>query len=149
MNESPELVLDGGNPIPEQIESQIRWLVSSGALRPGEELPTVRAVAVGLGISPRAVEQAYNQLAQESVITWADSSAPRVYRACSEPEGANLKQLCGRFLRQATAYGYSRAAILHAIQTCLQRDLPSCARSLRGSSSATKLNACLKQELSS
>src|SRR5262245_47915329 len=114
MNESPELVLDGGDPIREQIESQIRRLVLSGALRPGEELPTVRAVAVGLGISPRAVEQAYKELAQESVITWADSGAPRVTVSCSGPEGANLKQLFERFLRQATGYGYSRAAILHA-----------------------------------
>jgi len=143
MNESPELVLDGGNPIREQIESQIRRLVLSGALRPGEELPTVRAVAVGLGISPRAVEQAYKQLAQESVITWADCSAPHVTLSCGGPEGASLTQLCERFLRQATGCGYSCAAILHAIQTCLQKDLPSCSRSHCGNSSATELGACL------
>jgi DNA-binding transcriptional regulator YhcF (GntR family) len=137
MNESPELVLDGGNPIWEQIESQIRRLVLGGALLPGEELPTVRAVAVGLAISPRAVEQAYNQLAQESVVTWADSSAPRVTPSCRGPEGTNLKQLCESFLRQATGYGYSRAAIVHAIQTSLQKDLSSGSSSHCGTSSAT------------
>lgn len=122
MNESPELVLEGGTPIPEQIERQIRRLVLNGALRPGEELPTVRAVAVGLAISPRAVEQAYRRLAQECMVTWTDSSAPRVTLPDSGPEGDHLKQLCEGFLRQATRYGYSRAAILHAIQTCLPEE---------------------------
>jgi GntR family transcriptional regulator len=147
MSESPELVLDGGNPIREQIESQIRRLVLNGALRPGEELPTVRAVAVGLAVSPRAVEQAYTRLAQESVVTWTDSSAPRVTRH-SGPEGDDLKHLCEEFLRQATKYSYSRAAILHAIQTCLPEEL-SCSSSRYGTSSATGLDASLKLEPSS
>jgi GntR family transcriptional regulator len=149
MNESAELVLDGGNPIQLQIERQIRRLVLSGALRPGEELPTVRAVAVGLAVSPRAVEQAYNQLEQESVVTWANCSAPRVTLPSSGPEGADLKQLCERFLRQATGYGYSSAAIVHTIQTCLQEELASCSSGRCEPFSATRLEACLKQELSS
>ncbi len=48
----PELVLDGGAPIQEQIESQVRRLIVRGILRPGEELPTIRALAVGLTIAP-------------------------------------------------------------------------------------------------
>jgi DNA-binding transcriptional regulator YhcF (GntR family) len=143
MNESPELVLEGGNPIREQIEQQIRRLVLSRALRPGEELPTVRAVAVGLAISPRAVEQAYDQLAQESLVTWADSGAPRVTRSYCGPEGDDLKQLCEGFLRQATGYGYSRAAILHAMHTRLQEELP-CSSSQCETSSATELEPSLK-----
>ena len=121
MNESPELVLDNGTSIPEQIESQIRRLALTGVLLPGEELPTVRAVAVGLAISPRAVEQAYSRLEQENVVTWANSSAPRVTVSRSGAERADLKRLCEGFLRQATVHGYSRAAIVHAIHTCLQR----------------------------
>src|SRR5262249_46527066 len=100
----------------------IRRLVLNGALRPGEELPTVRAVAVGLAISPRAVEQAYRRLAQECMVTWKDSSAPPVTLPDSRPEGDHLRQLGEAFLRQATRYGYSRAAILHAIQTCLPEE---------------------------
>jgi GntR family transcriptional regulator len=134
MNESPELVLDGGNSIRQQIEGQIRWLVRSGDLRPGEELPTVRAVAVGLAVSPRAVEQAYNQLEKECVLTWADSSAPRVTHPPTGQRDADLKRLCVRFLRQATGSGYPRAAILHMIQTYLQEELPPCSCSRCGTS---------------
>jgi GntR family transcriptional regulator len=147
MSESPELVLDSGIPIREQIEQQIRRLVQSRALRPGEELPTVRAVAVGLAISPRAVEQAYSRLAEESLVTWTDSSAPRVTWPCSGSNGEDLKRMCERFLQQATGYGYSRAAILHAIQTCVQEELASCFPSHCEKSSATELEASLNQEL--
>jgi len=125
MNESPELLLDGGEPIRQQIERQIRRLVRSGALRPGEELPTVRAVAVGLAISPRAVEQAYHQLEQECFVTWTDGSAPRVSLPSGNPEEADLKRLCQRFLRKATGHGYSRTAVLHTIQACIQEEVPS------------------------
>jgi GntR family transcriptional regulator len=148
MSESPELVLDGGNAIREQIESQIRRLVLNGALRPGEELPTVRAVAVELAVSPRAVEQAYSRLAQECVVSWIDCGAPRVTLPCSGPEGDELQQLCEGFLRQAIGYGYSRSAILHAIQTRLQEEW-SCSSSRYETSSATEIEASLEQELSS
>ena len=125
MNESPELLLDGGEPIRQQIERQIRRLVRSGALRPGEELPTVRAVAVGLAISPRAVEQAYHQLEQECFVTRIDGSAPRVRLPSGDPEGSDLKRLCEKFLRRATRHGYSFAAVLHTIQACIQGEVPS------------------------
>jgi DNA-binding transcriptional regulator YhcF (GntR family) len=148
MSESPELVLDGGDPIQVQIESQIRRLVSNGALRPGEELPTVREVAVGLGVSPRAVEQAYNQLTRVRVVTWTDSGAPRVTLPASGPQGDDLMHLCEGFLRQATRYGYSRATILQAIHTCHPEEL-SCSSSRYGTSSATGLDASLKLEPSS
>jgi GntR family transcriptional regulator len=91
MNESPELVLDGGTPISQQIEGQIRRLVRSGALRPGEELPTVRAVAVGLAVNPHAVEQAYDRLEQAGLVTRSDGSGPRVAGASGGPGDANLK----------------------------------------------------------
>src|SRR5262249_10284187 len=55
MKESPELVLEGGGTVWQQIEGQLRQFILSGALRAGEELPTVRAVAVGLAVNPHAV----------------------------------------------------------------------------------------------
>jgi GntR family transcriptional regulator len=78
MNDNPELVLDGAEPIAQQIEEQIRRLVLSGALLAGEELPTIRAVAVGLGVSPRAVERAYDQLEQAGLLSRAEGSGPRL-----------------------------------------------------------------------
>jgi GntR family transcriptional regulator len=118
MNESPELVLDGGTPISQQIEGQIRRLVRSGALRPGEELPTVRAVAVGLAVNPHAVEQAYDRLEQAGLVTRSDGSGPRVAGSSGGPVDADLKRMCEVFLREVAERGHSFAAVLHALQTC-------------------------------
>jgi GntR family transcriptional regulator len=125
MNESPELVLDGGAPISQQIEGQIRRLVRSGALRPGEELPTVRAVAVGLAANPHAVEQAYDRLEQAGLVTRSDGSGCRVAESSGGPGDADLKRLCEVFLREAAERGHSFTAVLHALQTCLKEEVSS------------------------
>jgi DNA-binding transcriptional regulator YhcF (GntR family) len=88
-------------------------------------LPTVRAVAVGLAVSPRAVEQAYHQLEQECFVTWADGSAPRVSLPSGDPGDNDVKRQCARFLLKAAKQGYSRAAVLHAIETCFQEEIAS------------------------
>jgi GntR family transcriptional regulator len=121
MNESPELVLEGGAPVSQQIEGQIRRLVLCGALWPGEELPTVRAVAVGLAVNPHAVEQAYARLERAGLLTRADGSGPRVTVPSSVPRHADLKRLCEIFLREAAERGHSLAAVLQAIQEALTK----------------------------
>src|SRR5215831_2879320 len=83
MNESPELVLDGGEPICQQIETQVRRFISIGHLRPGEELPTVRALAVGLAINPRTVAQAYARLEQMGLLASNELGGPRVAQSLS------------------------------------------------------------------
>ena len=40
-----------GKPIYEQISSQVRAQILSGALEAGERLPSIRALADGLGVS--------------------------------------------------------------------------------------------------
>jgi GntR family transcriptional regulator len=118
----PELVLDGGAPIRQQIEGQIGRLILCGALRPGEELPTVRAVAVGLAVSPRAVEEAYGWLERVGLVSGAEGCGPRV-AVPPAPADAGLKRLCEVFLREAAACGHSLAAVLHALQACLEEEL--------------------------
>jgi GntR family transcriptional regulator len=125
MNESPELVLDGLAPIGQQIEGQIRQLVLNGALRPGEELPTVRAVAVGLAVNPHAVEQAYDRLERAGLVSRADGSGPRVAVPSGRLGDADLKRLCEVFLRAAARRGHSSAAVLHAFQACLREGVSS------------------------
>jgi GntR family transcriptional regulator len=125
MNESPELVLDGGEPIRQQIEGQIRQLILSGALRPGEELPTVRAVAVGLAVNPHAVELAYERLERGGFVSWEGGSGPRVAGPSGGPADADLRRLCESFLRTAAQRGYPAAAVLHALQAYLEQELSS------------------------
>ncbi len=48
-----------------QVTTQVRDLISSGALAPGERLPSNRALASDLGVARAVVEHAYDQLIAE------------------------------------------------------------------------------------
>src|ERR1700704_923848 len=51
-----------GVPIYQQIVNQIKYLVSSGRLTAGEELPPIRSLAEKLVINPNTVARAYREL---------------------------------------------------------------------------------------
>ena len=55
-------------PIYEQIKSGFRNLIATGAIAPGEKLPSVRELAVELAINPNTIQRAYRELEQEGVI---------------------------------------------------------------------------------
>ena len=55
-------------PIYEQIKDGLRKLIVTGALRTGEKLPSVRALATQLSINPNTVQRAYNELEGEGYI---------------------------------------------------------------------------------
>lgn len=122
MNQSaePELVLDGQASIPEQIEGQVRQLIVRGILQPGEELPTVRALAVGLTINPHAVEQAYRRLHQSGFLMQEGHSGPWVAWPASRREDRNLEYLCRDFLRRSTEHGYTPAEVFRTLHLCLE-----------------------------
>ena len=55
-------------PIYLQIISQIKEQVSTGTLRPGDELPSVRDLAESLGINMHTVRSAYLKLRDQGII---------------------------------------------------------------------------------
>lgn len=62
--------MDGrsGVPIYVQIVEQVRRAIRICGLRPGEHLPTVRQLAVELGIAPNTVVRAYNELRRMGLV---------------------------------------------------------------------------------
>ena len=57
-----------GVPIYQQIVNQIKYLVSSGRLTAGEELPPIRALAEKLVINPNTVARAYRELESAGIV---------------------------------------------------------------------------------
>lgn len=51
-----------GVPVYRQIMDQVRGAIALGALHPGDQLPTVRQLAVDLSINPNTVVRAYREL---------------------------------------------------------------------------------------
>ena len=54
-----------GRPIYEQVQDGLRRLIITGAIPPGEKLPSVRALAGQLAINPNTIQRAYEALEQE------------------------------------------------------------------------------------
>ena len=118
-----------GVPIYRQIQDQIRYGISSGRLRPGEQLPTVRALAVDLSVNPNTVIKAYTELERQGVLTTEQGSgtfvAPQpVVALTAQDRQAKLKALCAEFLGQVAAYGFGPDDVLQAIRK-LQAERPS------------------------
>lgn len=56
-------------PIYEQLVECIRQNVLHGIMTPGEQLPSVRALAVELAINPNTIQKAYTELERLGIIT--------------------------------------------------------------------------------
>jgi GntR family transcriptional regulator len=121
----PELVLTGGAPIHRQIREQIRTCIVLGLLRPGEQLPTVRNVAVELGVNPNAVSRAYAELERDGLVSTEDGSgtfvAPVPAGRAAPGATAPLERLCADFVGHATALGFAGDDVLYTIQALVQR----------------------------
>src|SRR5271166_6638421 len=59
---------DSGVPVYRQIIDQVQGGLASGALTSGDQLPTVRQVAVDLAINPNTVLRAYRELEIRGVL---------------------------------------------------------------------------------
>jgi len=74
-----QITIDAASSIPvrRQIVDQLRSALVNGVLGPGDELPSVRRLAIDLGIHFNTVAEAYRLLAEEG---WLDVSHGRAAR---------------------------------------------------------------------
>ncbi|MCF6284140.1 MAG: GntR family transcriptional regulator [Candidatus Hydrogenedentes bacterium] len=57
-----------GAPIYRQIIDQVKNLVAAGRLKPGDEMPTIRALAQQLLINPNTVARSYRELEAQGIL---------------------------------------------------------------------------------
>jgi GntR family transcriptional regulator len=60
--------LTDGVTIYRQIVNQVKYLIASGLLRPGDELPPIRTLALQLKVTPNTIVKAYGELESAGVI---------------------------------------------------------------------------------
>ena len=58
----------GGVPIYLQVVQQIKYLVASGRLQAGDELPSIRSLAEQLIVNPNTIARAYRELETQGVV---------------------------------------------------------------------------------
>lgn len=55
-------------PIYEQVEEKLKDLIYKGVLKPDEQMPSVRSLAVELSINPNTIQRAYGELERDGFI---------------------------------------------------------------------------------
>ena len=55
-------------PVYRQLMEQIKFLIASGHLKPGDELPSTRTLSSELGVNPMTISKAYSYLEREDVL---------------------------------------------------------------------------------
>ena len=65
-----DVTIEKGSAVPiyAQLSQQIRLLIRRGALSPGDSMPTVRSLAVELGINANTVARVYRDLQREGLL---------------------------------------------------------------------------------
>ena len=105
-------------PIYMQIRNQIVMGISSGELEGGEQLPTVRALAMEMGINTMTVSKAYQLLKTEGYIMTDRKNGARIRTSIqkqgniSDGNKAELK----RIVSEARLSGVSKADLLSLIE---------------------------------
>jgi GntR family transcriptional regulator len=117
---TPTLDLATGVPAYRQIIDQILGAIASGALRGGDQLPTVRQLAVDLSINPNTVVRAYRELEIRGVLTTQQGLGTFITRELVQPDEAvrqrQLDQLVSDVLARAGAVGVTADELLTRLQ---------------------------------
>ena len=119
-----KLDLKSGVPFHRQIVDQIRYGIASDRLMPGEQLPTVRELAVHLQVNPNTVRKAYSELeilgildTQQGTGTFVSHRQVEIGQA--EKQGM-LRQICDELVARGNQYGFTVREIVTHMQRRLE-----------------------------
>jgi len=118
-----KLDLKSGVPFYRQIVDQIRYGIASERLLPGEQLPTVRDLAVRLEINPNTVRKAYSELEILGVLDTQQGTGTFVAVKEIEIEDVERDRMLGQICDELVARGQQYNLTLSEIVNHLQRRL--------------------------
>jgi GntR family transcriptional regulator len=108
-------------PLHAQIERSIRVAIASRRLRPGDQLPTVRELAVALRINANTVARVYTHLERAGALetrrgvgTFVLDVAESTHNQAARE--AELRAIANRALADASARGFSAADLRRELQ---------------------------------
>ena len=111
-------------PIYRQIADQIRRAVATGQLSPGEQLPSVRALAEDLVINPNTVARTYADLVRDGILE--TQKAKGVFVSDSRPvytkseRARRLEADLEAFINQGLSLGFTPEELVAAVERKLR-----------------------------
>lgn len=117
-----QIDLRGGVPIYQQIVHQVKHLVASGDLSPGQQMPTLRQLAQQLRVNVNTVAHAYEILDKDGVISTQQGRGTFVAHHADEPyivshRRATLQHMIDQVMLEALSLGYSTAEVAEAFES--------------------------------
>ena len=115
-------VLDpkAGVPFYRQIIDQIKFGIASGNLKAGEQLPTVRALAVDVKVNLNTVTKAYKELEIQNILETQQGTGTFIGRIeikiPADEKRNKLDSICNEFLTIAHSYGFSKQDVINELQ---------------------------------
>ena len=109
-----------GVPVYRQLMDQVQAAIASGILNAGDQLPTVRQVAVDLTINPNTVSRAYREMEIRGLLDTQQGTgtfiADRKVEYSRNERERMLGQLAGEFVSRAGAAGFTLKQLMKALQ---------------------------------
>src|ERR1700680_916235 len=108
--------LRSGMPVYRQLIDQVRSGIASGSLKAGDQLPTVRQLAVDLAINPNTVVRAYRELEIREVLSTQQGTGTFITEKKPQPDELERRrrvtQLAADLLARAGAEGITLQELL-------------------------------------
>jgi GntR family transcriptional regulator len=116
-------------PLHAQLERSIRAAIASGRLRRGDQLPTVRQLAVALRINANTVAKVYTHLERSHVLETRRGVGTFVVDTPNsdgnqKAREADLRAIVMRALAEASAHGFSASDLRREIQSISKGAMP-------------------------
>jgi GntR family transcriptional regulator len=92
-----------GQPLYLQLMQQVRHAIENGALSEGDQLPSIRAVAEELVVSPATVVKAYSELEREGVIDLLQGAGAFISKSRRSRSTPNSVQAAARSVNNLVA----------------------------------------------
>ena len=113
-----------GLPLYAQIMGQIKHMIATGDLQPGEQLPTVRQMAADLRVNFNTVARAYRMLDEAGYISTQHGRgtfilAPESARQTEQLLREDLQRLTAQYLHDAADLGFNPAAVRRLVTDTL------------------------------
>jgi GntR family transcriptional regulator len=114
------LDLHSGVPVYRQIIDQVIGGIAAGTLTAGDQLPTVRQLAVDLSINPNTVIRAYREMEIRGVLETEQGTGTFISQQKPPRDDADrqrrLNQLVGEFIARAGSEGFTVEDMLERLQ---------------------------------
>ena len=109
-----------GVPIYVQIQNHIKHLIATGVLTPGQQLPTIRQLAVDITVNLNTVAHAYAELEREGLLAIQRGrgtfiAAPENGPDLTQMRDSKLQTLVDNLFTEALGLGYSVQEVQQAV----------------------------------